>query len=108
MYFTHPSPLSSEPPCPGCGISLSTVIKTGRVGCAECYKHFERALAPYIRRVHGTASHTGSVPQSAGPELLLKRRAEELRAELARAVEAQEFERCAKLRDEIIALEAQT
>ena len=105
MFFTQSIPVSPEPPCPECGLSIAALARTGRVGCAHCYSHFARAIAPYIRRVHGTAAHTGSIPGSAGPEMRKKRRALELKAELQRAVDAQEYERCAALRDEIRGLE---
>lgn len=105
MFFAQSIPISPEPPCPGCGVSLTVVARTGRVGCAHCYEHFTRALSPYIRRIHGPTVHTGAIPGSAGPELRKKRRAAELKTELQRAIEAQDFERCAVLRDEIRELE---
>jgi protein arginine kinase activator len=105
MYFIHSVQSVPQPlPCPDCGISLTDISKTGRVGCPECYSHFSERLNHYIRRIHGPAVHTGRIPKSAGGHLVQKRRITELKNALQGAVERQEFELCAELRDEIAAL----
>ncbi|MDR0293820.1 MAG: UvrB/UvrC motif-containing protein [Oscillospiraceae bacterium] len=101
MVFIHSVPAQEVPPCPVCGITLSDISQTGRVGCPDCYRHFYGRLAPYIRRVHGPAAHTGRIPKSAGEHLYQKRRLTELQNALRDAVEKQEYEKCAELRDEI-------
>lgn len=93
--------------CKFCGATENEVAQSGRAGCAECYEVFSDMLMPYIRRIHGNTEHTGKVPAGASAELAARRRAEQLKTELQRAIEAQEFERAAKLRDEIRALEQQ-
>jgi protein arginine kinase activator len=106
MYFIHS--IQSVPtgsPCPACGINLPEMTQTGRVGCPECYRHFSQRLNHHIRRIHGPAVHTGRVPQSAEGHILQKRRVAVLRKALQHAIEQQEFERCAELRDEIAALD---
>lgn len=107
MYFIHSLPVSEPPPCPSCGITLRGISQTGRVGCPECYRYFAERLTPYIRRVHGPAAHTGRIPKSAGEHLYQKRRLAELQSTLKEAIERQEFERCAALRDEISALKGE-
>ncbi|MCL2081817.1 MAG: UvrB/UvrC motif-containing protein [Oscillospiraceae bacterium] len=106
MYITFqtPTPGFSHPPCPGCGTTLAAIGKNGKLGCAKCYEHFQERLSSYIRRIHGPGVHSGSIPKSAGDELVIRRKLDSLRDELASAIEAQEFEACARLRDEINAL----
>ena len=106
MYFIHSVPVTpTQPPCPFCKLDANGIAQTGRVGCAECYRHFSERLSHHIRRIHGSAAHRGDIPQSAGEELRQKRRIAELKSALRQAIERQEFERCAELRDEINSIE---
>ena len=91
--------------CPVCGATEEEISSSGMLGCAKCYDTFGDLLSPYLRRLHGSAEHTGKVPSGANEELSRNRRLEKLRADLQKAVEAQEFERAAELRDEIRAIE---
>jgi protein arginine kinase activator len=104
MYFIHTVPAVQPSPCPGCGISLLEITQTGRVGCPECYRHYSQRLNHHIRRIHGPAVHTGGIPKSADGRIAQKRRIAELRSDLQHAIEQQEFERCAELRDQINSL----
>lgn len=104
MFIFHSMPSQYENPCPKCGMSL--LRSSGRLGCPDCYAHFAERLAPYIKRVHGTVSHTGHIPASAGEEIVRQRKISELSEALSEAVYAQEFEKCAALRDEINALKS--
>jgi protein arginine kinase activator len=96
--------------CPACGATLLDFRQTGRLGCAECYRAFEPQLRDLLRRVHGTAQHGGERYRGAGagaspaehdaPPALAG-----LRERLRRAVEAEDFEEAARLRDAIRGLE---
>jgi len=92
--------------CPLCGATAHDIMKSGRAGCASCYDVFARILSPMIKRIHGTASHTGSVPASCSAGIKKEKRLETLRAELKTAIENENFEDAAKLRDEIRELES--
>ncbi len=92
--------------CSYCGTSLRDFRASGRLGCAQCYGAFEQSLRDLLRRVHGSAQHVGrsySVPNPA----LLERDVSlgALRTRLLQAIESEEFEKAAALRDEIRALE---
>ncbi len=91
--------------CPLCGATARDIARTGKAGCARCYETFSEMLLPVIKRIHGNTHHNGKFPASAGAELQQRRRVEKLRQELARAVEAQDYERAAELRDRIRELE---
>ncbi|WP_193364675.1 UvrB/UvrC motif-containing protein, partial [Limnohabitans sp. Rim47] len=77
----------------------------GRFGCSECYNEFDFRLDQLLRRIHGSARHTGKIPERKGKTILIKKKIKELRNELERAVAKEEFERAAELRDRIRELE---
>lgn len=89
--------------CPGCGATLADFRQTGRLGCARCYDTFEGHLRDLLRRLHGNTRHEGERygAPSAGPVGRLA----ELREQLGRAVEAENFELAAELRDAIRGIE---
>jgi protein arginine kinase activator len=95
--------------CPTCGATLQDFRQTGRLGCAACYVSFERPLRDLLRRLHGSTRHVGRAylePEVAAKEGRAKRPTiEVLRQELKRAVEAENFELAAELRDRIRVLE---
>ncbi|MBP5209830.1 MAG: UvrB/UvrC motif-containing protein [Clostridia bacterium] len=122
--------------CPLCGLRFADIRETGKVGCAACYETFGEELAGTLYSIHGTARHRGRRParlgaQPEGPNepseakpadetaaaktaKVKKAKAadeaadeiERMRAELKAAVEAEDFERAAELRDKIRAAEA--
>jgi protein arginine kinase activator len=92
--------------CAFCGTSQKDFRTSGRLGCAHCYGAFAESLRELLRRVHGNARHVGRrhVPRDPGAadragSLAL------LRERLRQAVEREEFEAAAALRDEIRGLE---
>ena len=92
-----------EARCGGCGATLRDFRETGRVGCAECYHSFDAPLRELLRRLHGSTHHTGkrytgveALPILAPPATL-----RELRDQLRRAIEAEQFELAAELRDRL-------
>lgn len=92
--------------CERCGCSLDDFRSTGRLGCAECYTSFGEQLRDLLRRIHGSSQHTGEVYVAAGGGDTDRRRLlDVLRDELRRAVDAENFELAAELRDRIRILE---
>jgi len=93
--------------CEFCGATLQDFRDTGRLGCAHCYATFEPHLRELLRRIHGAPHHTGKLylpATSASPEDP-EQHIELLREQLRRAVDAENFEAAAELRDRIKALE---
>ncbi len=93
--------------CDFCGATLKDFRETGRLGCPQCYETFERHLRDLLRRIHGSSQHVGEVYLSpVSPETKDERRLlAELREQLQRAVDAENFELAAELRDRIRVLE---
>jgi protein arginine kinase activator len=98
----------AELKCPTCGLTFVEFRNAGLLGCPADYDAFEKALVPLIERAHENSSHhIGKVPR----RLAVPRSAESdlirLRRELTRAVDDEQYEAAAKLRDKIKILEAQ-
>ena len=112
MGESHPkeegSP-DSDLSCPFCGLSSSAFKDVGRLGCPQCYSTFETSLRSLLRRIHGGTQHVGKVYLPPDPSLTeVEDRLEGLRKKLLRAIDSEDFERAAELRDEIRALEPAT
>ena len=91
--------------CSRCGLDYGKFKQTGMLGCATCYKDFRRQLQPVLQRIHGRLQHEGHIPATAGEGLQLRRQIEAKRREMQSAIDQEEFERAAKLRDELRALQ---
>jgi len=86
--------------CPGCHISFAEFRKTMRLGCEECYTAFREQLLPTLKRIHNATRHAGHVPPSGGDatrDFELQR----LRRELKKAIQDEDYERAAAMRDRI-------
>ena len=106
---TEPQDSSREQgePCPYCGTTAADFRRTGRLGCAECWAHFDSRLRGLVRRLQGSAQHVGKLYVHSGSELgdRLAQLAG-MRRRLQRAIETEDFETAADLRDGIQELEA--
>lgn len=91
--------------CEGCGKSFREIVSSGRAGCPSCYTTFYDRLLPSVQRIHGKTGHVGKVACGASGEVRRLRELDDLRRQLNEAIAAQEYEECAKLRDQIRALE---
>src|SRR3954463_8534739 len=86
--------------CSFCSTTMNDFRATGRWGCARCYTNFEAGIRELLRRVQGKDRHVG---RSYKPPLSesFERSAElgELKDRLRRAIEGEQFELAADLRD---------
>ena len=92
--------------CVSCGASLRDFRDTGRLGCPHCYDALSDHLRDLLRRIHGSSRHVGKEYVTGGssgnreePSL------PDLRRRLQQAVEKEDFELAAQLRDQIRVLE---
>jgi protein arginine kinase activator len=110
---TEQAEVGADVPCPACGATLRDFRQTGRLGCAECYRAFDGPLRDLLRRLHGSAMHVGeryvtpAVPGAAPAAAPAPARATlaDLKERLRRAIETEDFELAAELRDRIRVLE---
>ena len=98
---------STKKKCTGCGSTYSDIAASGRVGCPDCYVAFRDELSKTIHSIHGTTTHNGSVPAKYRARQARATRLKQLKAELESAVQKEDFERAAALRDEVRKLQAE-
>ena len=86
--------------CATCGLTMQELRDLGRLGCVDCYKAFEGPLRELLRRLHGSTMHVGEryVPPDAA-ETPAEQQAEDLRERLRQAIDDENFELAAELRD---------
>jgi protein arginine kinase activator len=110
--------------CQACGLTYEDFRKFGRFGCAQCYAAFKPHLKVLLKKIHGSNIHLGKKPvnivpiaqplpietgseQSDRPSEPEVETAETLRIKLHAAIEREDFELAAKIRDQIHELEKQ-
>ena len=94
--------------CKNCGTTYGNFKESGKIGCADCYKVFRLQLAQMLTNIHGSGVHKGQVPQGIDgrfADVVIKRELEESRLLLKQAVDKEEFEEAARLRDLVYKLE---
>ena len=102
-FISHHSDASemAETTCPDCGMTYIDFRNEGRLGCPHDYEVFREALDPLLERVHGKLEHTGKLPSRAGESQKRQRDLMTMRRQLREAVEREDYEEAARLRDEI-------
>ncbi len=91
--------------CDRCGMTYEEFSKKGVFGCPDCYDKFADRLEPLIKRIHGSSRHVGKIPERQAGDLKIRKNIAQLRDKMQEAVEKEEFEKAAELRDEIHSLE---
>lgn len=104
--FTAPHRLpTAGKACPKCGATFAAIRREGKVSCPHCYEFFREELAPTVQSLHGRATHNGRAPAGLRFEREKKTKLDTLRRELRAAVEDEQYEKAAQLRDQIRSLE---
>lgn len=91
--------------CKRCNMTYEEFTKEGHFGCPECYDSFGKILNKTFRSIHGADLHTGKRPK--GYISTAKRFVDELpeidklSIQLQQAIEQEEYEEAARLRDRI-------
>lgn len=95
------STAGNELKCAKCGFTQADFKKAGRLGCSECYTTFADGLEGLLKTMHNGIRHVGKVPQALQQNRDLSERLKTLQKKLAKAVDDENFEQAALLRDEI-------
>jgi protein arginine kinase activator len=100
VFLGDSAMMRDEKKCSVCGSTRRRIIETGLAGCSDCYRVFKTELLTPIEKIHGKVSHIGKRPNVEAKDNTeeIIREKEEL---LKKAVEEQDFETAASLRDEI-------
>jgi protein arginine kinase activator len=93
--------------CDLCGLVFSEFREHSLLGCPGCYLCHEEQLTPLVERAQeGATHHIGKVPQRAGADEVRQQRLLQLRKNLTNAIEAEDYETAARLRDEVQSTES--
>ena len=93
--------------CPQCGMTFREFRSQGLLGCPRDYDVFEKPLIALIERAHhGATQHVGKAPARLGAEPSIHTRVAKLHRKLREAVELEDYELAARLRDEIKELDS--
>ena len=91
----------TETKCSRCGFTQADFKKSGRLGCPECYKTFAESLENLLKTMHKGTRHAGKVPAALRESREQSDRLKQLQKKLAKAIDDENFEQAASLRDEI-------
>ncbi len=107
--LTHPFPPGTQPgagdtaepdappagtgACAACGLTPAEFKAEGRLGCEHDYDALRATLEPLLERIHRSMAHAGKAPRAV--------RVREWKRQLRAAVEAENYEEAARLRDRI-------
>ncbi len=87
--------------CEKCGNTFNDIVNSGKIGCADCYVTFYDKLLPSLQRIHGKTRHEGKNPTIIKAEVTNVNPIEDLEEQLRIAIDEQNFEKAAQLRDKI-------
>ncbi len=93
--------------CRGCGLPFATYRESLFLGCADCYDSFGEHLLADLRKFHGSTRHQGKVPKRFQSRITMQRDIRQMRKQMEEAIEQENFELAAQLRDKIKSLENQ-
>ena len=96
-----PSAGAVEIKCARCGFSQADFKKTGRLGCPDCYLTFSEGLGGLLKTMHKGTRHVGKAPESLRRQRETGDRLKLLQKKLNKAIETEDFETAAAVRDEI-------
>ncbi|MBN2542301.1 UvrB/UvrC motif-containing protein [bacterium] len=81
--------------CTTCGMSYFDFKRELKFGCPDCYEAFKTKIAPIIHKIHGAYKHVEHEEQLETSGAMLP----ELKTRLKIAIEDEDFEEAARLRD---------
>jgi protein arginine kinase activator len=91
--------------CDCCGMTYSEFMRIGKFGCDKCYDSFQKVLEKSIKSIQGSDTHIGKKPKGfeSKTDKIIKELSEvdKLSIRLQDAIEKEEFEEAAKIRDKI-------
>ena len=92
--------------CPKCGLKVSEFRKQGKLGCPECFQAFEKDVRAIVSQMAARPRHTGKLPRTLVVEHAAAVESDGLREELREAVEQEDYELAAQLRDRLREMES--
>jgi protein arginine kinase activator len=96
-----PSAGAVEVKCTRCGFSQADFKKSGRLGCPDCYRTFAEGLSTLLKTMHKGTRHIGKTPEALRQSRETVDRLKSLQKKLTKAIDDENYETAAALRDEI-------
>ena len=97
--------------CPTCRMTYEQLMNEGKFGCADCCHVFKQVMDKGIRQIQGADAHTGKKPigyvKPEEDESIKLTELDKLSIELQAAIQREEYEEAARLRDKIKELREQ-
>jgi len=90
--------------CPACGSRFREIRADRRAGCANCYSVFGREMVKLLK-TGGGKKHRGKLPRRVQSLTAFMIDRENLKARLAAAVQREDYELAARLRDKILLID---
>ncbi len=90
---------TSDLKCQSCGLTISQFRANGTFGCPACYDSFRDFAESMLRRIHGSTKHIGKKPVNLRAKPDSHTSLSELEKQLQQAIQAENYERAAQLRD---------
>ncbi len=90
--------------CEICGTSYESFLKTGYVGCAQCYETFRQPLSAWLKKRAGGDRHAGRRAGGVNESIEKKMRISALKRRQKQAIADEDYETAAALRDQIRAM----
>lgn len=92
--------------CPACHSTLDDIKTNGRLGCGQCYFTFENQIDVLLRRIQASSFHVGRRTSKLDDRVYNDQvTIRKLKKKLSDAVKKEDYEKAARLRDEIISIE---
>ena len=104
LKLAVPTPLGRGR-CPSCGFRWEDFERTQRIGCPTCYETHQMHLDPTLSRIQPGIKHVGRRPQPTLEEK--KAQLAQFKSQLKTAVQSEDYESAAGLRDQIARLESE-
>lgn len=109
--------IQKEVRCNKCGMTYNDFMKLGKFGCDNCYEVFSTRVDPILKRLQGSNRYTGrkaelneynnNINKIETKEKTTQEQIDELKKELKKMVNEENYEQAAKIRDDIKKLEVQ-
>jgi len=89
--FTDDIDFVSDKVCPKWRTNLTMFLRSGIVGCANCYKVFESEVRNNLLQKQGSINHVGKISSKHFSKIKIKEKIEELEIEKEKAAEEENY-----------------
>lgn len=100
---------SNDLKCEICNTTYDEFIKTGKLGCGNCYNAFSEKLDSILKRIQNNNQHIGKKAENTKETIVEEKQENEeilkLKIELKKLIKQEKYEEAAQIRDKIKKIE---